>query len=65
MPKLKTRSGAKKRLKLTASGKVKHKKQGLRHILTKKPAKRKRTLRALTLVNDSDMPRVKKMLNLG
>jgi len=64
MPKIRTRSGAKKRLKVTASGKIKHKKQGLRHILTKKPAKRKRTLRALTLVHEADMPRIKKTLNI-
>lgn len=64
MPKIKTRSGAKKRLKVTASGKIKHKKQGLRHILTKKPSKRKRTLRALTLISEADTPRIKKTLNI-
>lgn len=64
MPKIRTRSGAKKRLKVTASGKIKHKKQGLRHILTKKPSKRKRALRALTLVHEADMPRMKKTLNI-
>lgn len=45
MPKIKTRRSAKKRYKLTATGKVKFKKMGLRHILTKKSSKRKRQLR--------------------
>lgn len=65
MPKLKTRSGAKKRLRLTASGKVKYKKQGLRHILTKKDTKRKRQLRKHSLIADCDMKRVKRMLALA
>jgi len=45
MPKIKTHKSAAKRYKLTGSGKVRYKKQGLRHILTKKNAKRKRRLR--------------------
>lgn len=64
MPKLKTRSGAKKRLVVTATGKVRYKKQGLRHILTKKASKRKRALGQPAIVSESDMPRVKKMLLL-
>ena len=36
MPKMKTRKAASKRFRVTANGKVKYKKQGLRHILTKK-----------------------------
>ena len=45
MPKIKTRRSAKKRYRLTATGKVRFKKMGLRHILTKKSSKRKRQLR--------------------
>jgi len=45
MPKMKTRKSAAKRYSVTGSGKVRYKKQGLRHILTKKNAKRKRDLR--------------------
>lgn len=63
MPKMKTRGGLKKRIKVTASGRIKHKKQGLRHILTKKTAKRKRQLRALTCVASVDEGRLKRMLN--
>ena len=43
MPKMKTRRSAKKRYKVTGTGKVMFKKQGLRHILTKKTTKRKTT----------------------
>ncbi|MBN2736784.1 MAG: 50S ribosomal protein L35 [Spirochaetales bacterium] len=45
MPKMKTRKSAAKRYKMTGTGKVRYKKQGLRHILTKKSSKRKRKLR--------------------
>ena len=45
MPKMKTRKAASKRYKVSATGKVRFKKQGLRHILTKKTTKRKRNLR--------------------
>lgn len=63
MPKMKTKRGAAKRLKLTASGRLKHKKQNLRHILTKKSPKRKRQLRKHALVNARDEGRVQRMLN--
>ncbi|MCB2153532.1 50S ribosomal protein L35 [bacterium] len=63
MPKMKTKAAMKKRIKVTASGRIKHKKQGLRHILTKKDAKRKRHLRKHTYVDGSDEGRLKRMLN--
>ena len=62
MPKLKTKRGATKRFKLTASGKIKRKKAYGSHILTKKSAKRKRNLRAATLVSSSDAKNVKSMI---
>ncbi|MBX3730765.1 MAG: 50S ribosomal protein L35 [Candidatus Sumerlaeia bacterium] len=64
MPKMKTKRGLAKRVKVTASGRIKHKKQNLRHILTKKTAKRKRHLRALEVLAAPEEKRVKKMLNL-
>ncbi|MCC6385462.1 MAG: 50S ribosomal protein L35 [Bacteroidia bacterium] len=64
MPKVKTHSGAKKRLKVTATGKVKRKQAFKSHILTKKETKRKRALTNPALVDKSDMPRVKRMLNM-
>lgn len=63
MPKMKTNSGAKKRFVLTASGRVKRKKAFARHILTKKTQKRKRNLRASTLVHEVDESRVKRMIS--
>lgn len=50
MPKMKTRSCAKKRFSLTADGHLKRKKAYKTHILNKKPRKRKRNLRKTTLV---------------
>lgn len=64
MPKMKTKSGAKKRFVVTASGKIKRKHAFKNHILTKKETKRKRNLRHMTLVDKSDMGRVKEMLLL-
>ncbi|MDG5765887.1 50S ribosomal protein L35 [Balneolales bacterium ANBcel1] len=62
MPKMKTISGAKKRFKLTKSGKIKRKKAFASHILTKKTPKRKRNLRAATLVDKSDAPRMRDLI---
>ncbi len=65
MPKIKTRKSAAKRYKVTSTGKVKYKKQGLRHILTKKSSKRKRKLRALGTLKKTEQKRVKKLLPYG
>ena len=62
MPKMKTKSGAKKRFKMTGSGKIKRKKAFKRHILTKKDAKRKNELGKSTLVDKADEKSVKKMI---
>ena len=62
MPKMKTVSGAKKRFKTTATGKLKRKKAYASHILTKKSPKTKRNLRAATLVAKADVPRMRKLL---
>ena len=62
MPKLKTHRGAKKRFKVTATGKIKRGHSHARHILTKKTTKRKRKLDQSDLVSRSDLSRVKKML---
>ncbi|GIV39110.1 MAG: 50S ribosomal protein L35 [Thermonema sp.] len=62
MPKQKTNSGAKKRFKLTATGKIKRKHAFKSHILTKKSTKRKRKLTHSTLVHPADMPRIKSLL---
>ncbi|MGC1240232.1 MAG: 50S ribosomal protein L35 [Chryseosolibacter sp.] len=64
MPKLKTKSGAKKRFKITGTGKIKHKRAFKNHILTKKETKQKRRLGNKSLVKKSDMNNVKAMLVL-
>ncbi len=63
MPKQKTNSGAKKRFKLTGTGKVKRKHAFHSHILTKKSTKRKRVLASSTLVSPADEARMKKLIN--
>ena len=64
MPKLKTKSSAKKRFKLTGSGKIKRKHAYKSHILTKKSKKRKLRLTHSGLVDAADTRSVKDMLNL-
>ena len=65
MPKVKTNSSAKKRFKVTATGKITHQKSFKRHILTKKTSKRKRYLDVDVLVSESDQKRVEAMLPYG
>ena len=62
MPKIKTHSGAKKRFKLTASGKVKRAHAFKSHILNKKTTKRKRNLRKTTVADVTNTAAVKKMV---
>jgi len=64
MPKVKTNSSAKKRFKLTGSGKIKRKHAFKSHILTKKETKQKRNLTQPGLVHKSDENNVKHMLNI-
>ena len=64
MPKLKVKSGAKKRFKLTGTGKIKRKNAYKSHILTKKETKQKRRLTHASLVSKADMGRVKDMLKI-
>ncbi len=59
---MKTISGAKKRFKVTGTGKIKRKKAFTSHILTKKTPKRKRNLRIATLVDKTDVPRIRKLI---
>jgi large subunit ribosomal protein L35 len=65
MPKMKTHSGAKKRFKLTAKGKVRARHAFSSHILEKKSPKRKRSFRKPRELNASDSKRVKKLLGEG
>jgi len=60
--KLKSKRGAVKRFRVTASGKIKRNKAMKRHILTKKAAGRKRGLATAGLVSDADSEQVHRML---
>lgn len=62
MPKMKTKSGAKKRFTFTGTGKLKRKHAYKSHILTKKSKKRKRNLGYFTIVDKADAPKIKEML---
>ncbi len=59
---MKSNSGAKKRFRVTGSGKIKRKKAFKRHILTKKSSKTKRQLGQSTLVTDADAPKVRQLI---
>lgn len=62
MPKMKTNSSAKKRFKITATGKIMRKKAYKNHILTKKEKDRKRRLVRMTEVSHADLSNVKYLL---
>ncbi|WP_412984556.1 50S ribosomal protein L35 [Pontimicrobium sp. IMCC45349] len=64
MPKMKTKSSAKKRFKLTGTGKIKRKHAFKSHILTKKSKKRKLALTHSGLVHESDEASIKQQLRL-
>ena len=62
MPKMKTKRAAAKRFKLTGSGKLMRFKANKRHILTKKSTKRKRTLRQSTILDQTNVKNMKKVM---
>ncbi len=65
MPKMKTNRAAKKRFKLTATGKVRRRHGFLRHINTHMTSKRKRRLRQPALVDQADEKNIKRLLPYG
>ena len=62
MPKMKTKSGAKKRFRVRGSGSVKRAMAFKRHILTKRTTKNTRQLRGTTGIHSTNMDSVKAML---
>ena len=62
MPKMKTKSSAKKRFKITGTGKIKRKHAFKSHILTKKTKKQKRNLTHSGLVHKADEANIKQQL---
>jgi large subunit ribosomal protein L35 len=65
MPKMKTKSGAKKRFRLTASGKIKHGQSGKRHGMIKRSNEQIRELRGTRVMSASESQRVKRWLPYG
>jgi large subunit ribosomal protein L35 len=65
MPKMKTKSSAKKRFQVTGSGKLKRKHAFKSHILTKKSKKRKARLTKAGLVHKSDEANIRQQLGIG
>lgn len=62
MPKMKTKSAAKKRFAVTGSGRIKRKHAYHSHILTKKSKKRKRILASTTVMSNADARKVREMI---
>ena len=62
MPKQKTHSGAKKRFKVTGSGKIMHERAGKRHLLEVKSSRRTRRLSGDAVLAPSDTKKIKKLL---
>jgi large subunit ribosomal protein L35 len=60
MPKIKTKSGAKKRFKITAGGKVKYTQAGKRHGMIKRTKKQIRQLRGTSVLFKTDGDNIKK-----
>ncbi len=65
MPKMKTKSSAKKRFRVLGGGGIKRARAFLRHILTKKTTKRKRALRGTTAVHETNLKSVRAMMPYG
>jgi large subunit ribosomal protein L35 len=62
MPKQKTHKGAKKRFRLTATGKVKHRAAGTSHLASRMSQKRKRNLRRTDVVSEVEAKRIRGLL---
>jgi large subunit ribosomal protein L35 len=62
MPKQKTHKGTKKRFRLTATGKAKHRQAGTSHLATRMSQKRKRNLRGTAVVDGVEADRIREAL---
>jgi len=65
MPKMRTRRGAAKRLRLTGTGKVRRNKAYASHLMTSKTRKQKRRLRKSTVATSADQKRLLRVLGLA
>ena len=64
MPKQKTHKGAAARFKITGTGKLRRRRQGMNHILEHKSPDRRRRLNRITEVSPADAPRIRRQLGL-
>ena len=64
MPKMKTHSGAKKRFRLTGTGKVMREKANRRHMLESKSSRRTRRLALDTVASPADVKKIKRLLGI-
>jgi large subunit ribosomal protein L35 len=64
MPKIRTNPGAKKRLKISGSGKIRRKHAYKSHLLTKKSKKRKRNLGYYSVIDNADKNNIKELLGM-
>lgn len=62
MPKMKTNSAAKKRFKVTGTGKIRRGKASLSHLMRGKSAARRRNLRKNGIVDDANQKHVERLL---
>ncbi len=62
MPKMKSHSGMKKRVKITGSGKIVRQKTGMRHNLERKPSTMTRRMNGTVEVSPADKPMIKRLL---
>ncbi|WP_285708876.1 50S ribosomal protein L35 [Microtetraspora sp. NBRC 16547] len=62
MPKMKTHSGAKKRFRVTGSGKIVRRRANRKHLFEHKPSTRTRRLEGDVIVSDADAKKIKKLL---
>lgn len=65
MPKMKTHKATAKRLKVTGSGKIMHKRAGGAHLLAKKSRRRKRRYKVLVAIKGVDSKRLRKLIGPG
>ena len=63
MPKMKTHKGTKKRFRLTAKGKAKHRSAGTSHLAARMSNKRKRNLRGTTVTDKTMQQTIQRALN--
>jgi len=64
MPKMKTNSGAKKRIKVTGSGKLAHRQSGTKHLMEHKSSRKTRRLAGDAMLQGTDAKKMRKLLGM-